>query len=79
MLWTGLQLQEISTTNKLPQLFNTAVAMQKKAAKVASLDHDRIMEEAGRCNRLEYNSEEESNNADDQSYFESASDSESKM
>ena len=40
-----------------------------KAVKVASFDHDRIMEEAGRRNRLEYKNDKECNNVDNESRF----------
>ncbi len=57
----------ISRTNKLPQTCNTAPATRQKAVMVTCLDHDGIMEEAMRCNVLEYNGnkeEEESGNKD---------------
>ncbi len=47
--------------------------------KLASLDHDGIMEESRRHDRLEYNNEEESKDLDNKSYFESDRDLESKM
>ena len=42
-------------------------AMQKKVHKIASQDHEAIMEEAGKCNRLEYNDNEDSNKEEDES------------
>ncbi len=51
----------------MPQTCNTAVAMRQKAVMVTRLDHDRIMEEAMRCDVLEYagdKEEEESGNED---------------
>jgi hypothetical protein len=54
VLQTGLQLQPISTTNSLPNAFARIEAMQKKAIKVLTLDHKAIMEEATKCDRLEY-------------------------
>ena len=66
VLQTGLHLQPISTTNKLLMACQRWEAMQKKAVKVTFQDHEAIMEEASKCNRLEYNagiddeSEEES-------------------
>jgi hypothetical protein len=54
-LLTGFQLQPISETNKLPIVCNRKEAAQKKAVKVTLLDHEVIMEEAGKRDRLEYN------------------------
>jgi hypothetical protein len=54
ILWTGLQLQPISTTNELPNACARVEATQKKAVKVSTLDHKAIMEEATKCDRLEY-------------------------
>ncbi len=54
VLLTGFQLQPISETNKLPMACNRKVAAQKKAVKVMLLDHEVIMEEAGKQDRLEY-------------------------
>ncbi len=54
VLLTGFQLQPISETNKLPTTCNRREAVQKKAVKVTLLDHEVIMEEAGKRNRLEY-------------------------
>jgi hypothetical protein len=48
VLLTGFQLQPISETNKLPTACNRRVAAQKKAVKVTLLDHEVIMEEAGK-------------------------------
>ncbi len=62
VLWTGLQLLKISSENKLPQACNRMEAMRQKAVKVVSFQYDRIIEEAGRCNRLEYNNNKNSNN-----------------
>jgi hypothetical protein len=69
VLQTGLELQAISRTNKLPQTCNTAVATRQKAVMSTRLDHDGIMEEAMRHDVLEYNGnkeeEEESGNEDE--------------
>jgi hypothetical protein len=54
VLRTGLQLQPISTTNALPNACARVKAMQKKAIKVSTLNHKAIMEEATKCDRLEY-------------------------
>ncbi len=51
---TGLQLQPISTTNALPNACARVEAMRKKAIKVSTLDHEAIMEEATKRDRLEY-------------------------
>ena len=56
---TGLQLQPISTTNALSLACARAEAMWKKAVKVSPLDHEVIMEEASKHDRLEY---DENNN-----------------
>jgi hypothetical protein len=54
VLRTGLQLQQISTTNALPNACARVEATQKKAIKVSTLDHEEIMEEATKHDRLEY-------------------------
>ncbi len=54
VLRTGLQLQPISTTNALPNAWARVEAMRKKAIKVSALDHEAIMEEATKHDRLEY-------------------------
>ena len=56
---TGLQLQPISTTNALPNACARVEAMRKKAIKVSTLDHEAIMEEATKHDRLEYKEEDE--------------------
>ena len=55
VMWTGLQLQSISTTNVLPLACARAEATRKKAVQVSPLDHKAIMEEASKHDRLEYN------------------------
>ena len=55
VLLTGFQLQPISKTNKLPTACNRKDTAQKKAVKVMLLDHEVIMEEAGKRDQLEYN------------------------
>jgi hypothetical protein len=47
VLLTGLHLLPISKTNKLPTC-NRREAVQKKAVRVTLLDHEVIMEEAGK-------------------------------
>ncbi len=59
VLQTGLQLQPISTSNALPNACARVKAMRKKATKVSTLDHEAIMEEATKHDRLEYKEEDE--------------------
>jgi hypothetical protein len=54
VLLTGFQLQPISKTNKLTTVCNRREAAQKKAVKVTLLDHEVIVEEAVKRDRLEY-------------------------
>jgi hypothetical protein len=54
VLWTGLQLKPISTTNALPIACTRVEAKRKKAINVSTLDHVAIMEEATKRDRLEY-------------------------
>jgi hypothetical protein len=61
MLWSGLQLEEISATNKLPLACNRLEATWKRAGKIATQEHEAIMEEAGRCARLDFNKDKVSN------------------
>ena len=44
VLLTGLQLQPISETNKLPTACNRKEALQKKAVKEAAVQHHRVEE-----------------------------------
>jgi hypothetical protein len=60
VLQTGMQLQEISNKNKLPQTCNRMEAMRQKAVRVSLLDHEAIMEEAERRDQLEYDNKGES-------------------
>ena len=54
VLQSGLQLEEISVTNKLPLACNRLDATRKRAVKIATQEHEAIMEEeAGRRDRLE--------------------------
>ncbi len=73
MLLTGLHLLPISKINKLQTACNRREAAQKKAVKVTLLDHERIMEEAGKWDRLEYNVDND--NDDDESKEESKEES----
>ena len=45
ILWTGLWVQPISTTNALPCACARIETMQKKAVKASSLDHKAMMPE----------------------------------
>ncbi len=58
VLWTGLQLLDISRENTLPNAHNRMEATRKKAVKVAAYQHNQIMEEAERRDRLEYEHED---------------------
>ena len=73
VLLTGFQLQPISETNKLPTACNRKEAAQKKAVKVTLLDHEVIMEEAGKRDRLEYDVDNDDDS--DESKEESAEES----
>ena len=54
VLRSGLQLEKISVTNKLPLACNRLDVMRKRAVKIATQEHEAIMEEeAGRRDRLE--------------------------
>ncbi len=53
--------------NKLPQACNRLDATWNKACKIASQDHEAITEETGKCNRLEYNNNKDSNDKEDKS------------
>jgi hypothetical protein len=54
VLWTGLQLLKISSENTLPRACNRMEATRQKEVKVAPFDHNKIMEEAERCDWLDY-------------------------
>ena len=58
MIQSGLHLEEISVTNKLPWACNRLEATRKNAGKITMQEHETIMEEAERRNRLEYNNDE---------------------
>ncbi len=70
VLQSGLQLEEICATNKLPRACNRLEVTQKNAGKISMQEHETIMEEAERRDRLEYNNndgseEEEGEDSDD--------------
>jgi len=78
VLRSGLQLEEISETNKLPRACNRLEATRKNAGKISMQEHETIMEEAARRDMLEYNdddgSEEEEDEDSDNKEDESESD-----
>ncbi len=65
MLWSGLQLEEISATNELPLACNRLDVMRKRAVQITTQEHEAIMEEAGRRNRLKFSEDEDSNDVED--------------
>jgi len=65
-LKTGLKLETIDDdNNKLPQTCNWKEATRQNAVRVTLLDHEKIMEEAGRRDRLEYDAKEETEDEDE--------------
>ena len=76
---TGLQLQPISTTNALTLACMRAEATRKKAMKVLPLDHETIMEEASKRDRLEYNKNDNDNNKSKEESNEGSKENESKL
>jgi hypothetical protein len=66
VLRSGLQLEEISETNKLPRACNRLEATQKNAGKISMQEHETIMEEAARHDRLEYNDDDGSEEDEDE-------------
>ncbi len=79
VMQTGLQLQPISTTNVLPLACVGAEAMREKAVKVLPLDHEAIMKEASKCNRLEYNKNDNFNDKSKEKSNEESKENESKL
>jgi hypothetical protein len=61
VLLTGLKMEDISNTNPLPQACNRLDTTWQKAQRVSLLEHEKIMEEAGRRDRLEYDNEKSYN------------------
>jgi hypothetical protein len=59
-LQMGLEMQITTSKNKLPKTCNRMEATRQKAVRMSLHDHENIMEEAGRRDRLEYDDEEES-------------------
>ncbi len=71
MLQSGLQLEEISAMNKLPWACNRLEVTRKNAGEISMQEHETLMEEAERCDRLEYNDdngseEDEGEDSDDE-------------
>jgi hypothetical protein len=71
VLQSGLQLEDICATNKFPRACNRLEATRKNAGKISMQEHETIMEEAERWDRLEYNDndgseEEEGEDSDDE-------------
>ncbi len=54
----GSQIKEICALNKLPPACNRLEATRKNAGKISMQENETIMEEAERCNRLEYNDDD---------------------
>ena len=65
VLRSGLQLEEISPTNKLPLACNRLDATRKRAVKITTQEHQSIMEEAVRRDRLELSEDEDSDDVED--------------
>ena len=66
-LQMGLEMQIITSENKLPKTCNRMEATRQKAVRVSLHDHENIMEEAGRCDWLEYDDKEESEDDESES------------
>jgi hypothetical protein len=64
VLQSGLQMEEISATNKLPLACNRLDATRKRAVKITTQEHE-AMEEAGRCDRLDFSEDEDSDDEED--------------
>jgi hypothetical protein len=67
VLRSGLHLEEISVTNKLPRACNRLEATRKNAGKITMQEHETIMEEAERRDRLEYNDDEDNESKEEES------------
>ena len=67
VLRSGLHLEEISVTNKLPRACNRLEATRKNAGKISMQEHETIMEEAERRDRLEYNDDEDDESEEEES------------
>ena len=67
VLQSGLQLEleEINATNKLPLACNRMDTAWKRAVKITTQEHEAIVEEAVRCDRLEFSKDKDSNDVED--------------
>jgi hypothetical protein len=65
VLWSRLRLEEISATNKLPLTCNRLEATWKRAGKIATQEHEVIMEEAGRRDMLDFNEDKVSDDIEE--------------
>ena len=59
VLWSGMQLEEISEKNKLPLACNRLDATRKRVVTITTQEHEAIIEGAGRHNRLEFNEDKD--------------------
>ena len=67
-LQMGLEMQIITSENKLPKTCNRMEATRQKGVRMSLHDHENIMEEAGgRDPWLEYNDKEESKDNESES------------
>jgi hypothetical protein len=64
VLWSGLQMEEISATNKLPLACNRLDAMQKRTVKIMTQEHEVIMEKTGRHDRVDFSEDKDSNDVE---------------
>ncbi len=64
VLQTGMGLQPVIERNALPNTCTRLKATQKKAVRELPLDHEAIMEEASKHDRLEYKEESEDESKD---------------
>jgi hypothetical protein len=65
-----IKVRHVCVTNKLPRACNRLEATRKNARKISMQEHETIMEEAERRDRLEYNNgngseEDEGKDSDD--------------
>ena len=67
MLQMGLEMQIITSENKLPKTCKRMEATRQKAVRVSLHDHENILEEAGRHDQLEYDDKEESEDDESES------------
>ncbi len=67
VLWTELQLLDISRENMLPNECNKMEATHQKVVKVAAYEHNQIMEEAERHDQLEYEHDDDDDAKSDES------------